>query len=187
LEADMKALVVYESMFGNTKQVASAIADGMRPWVDVDVVDAADAPAPGSDITLIVAGGPTHAFSMSRARTRADAIQRGAQRSAGAAGLREWLGAQSSVAHQRIATFDTRLAKSRHFPGSAARAAARLAHRHGHETVASPHTFWVRDTKGPLLVGELDRAREWGRELAVSAGGAAPAGTHHQINDDGPE
>ena len=165
----MKALVVYESMFGNTKQVAQAIADGMRPWFDVDVVDAADAPqAPGPDVAMVVAGGPTHALSMTRARSRADAIQRGAKRPVDAIGLREWLGRQPQTARAPIATFDTRATKGRRLPGSAAKAAARSARRHGYVSVARPQTFWVQDTQGPLVDGELDRARDWGRELATS-------------------
>jgi len=174
----MKALVVYESMFGNTEQVALAIADGMRPTIDVTVMNAAAAPpTPAEDVAVVIAGGPTHAFSMSRARTRADAIRRGASHSAGAIGLREWLDAQHPVAHHRIATFDTRATKARRFPGSAARAAARVARRHGYTTFAPPHTFWVRDTAGPLMDGELDRARDWGRELAISA-------THRRLDED---
>ena len=167
----MKALVVYESMFGNTKQIAQAIADGMRPWFDVDVVEAADAPQ-ASDVAIVVAGGPTHALSMSRARSRADAIQRGARRPVDAIGLREWLGAQPQTKRAPIATFDTRVTKARRLPGSAAKAAARAARRHGYVTVAPPHTFWVQDTQGPLVDGELDRARDWGRELATAVAAA---------------
>jgi len=63
----MKALVVYESMFGNTEQIARAIAVGLGESVDVQVAEVTDAPTkPDHEIALIVAGGPTHAFSMSR-------------------------------------------------------------------------------------------------------------------------
>ena len=71
----MKALVVYESMWGNTKQVAEANADGLQESMEVELVDVNRAPAePEPDVGLIVAGGPTHAFSMSRTNTRADAV-----------------------------------------------------------------------------------------------------------------
>src|SRR4051794_13533126 len=123
----MKALVVYESMWGNTEHVAEAIASGLRQTMDVDLVDASQAPAePGPEIALIVAGGPTHAFSMSRASTRADAASRGADHPASDPGLREWLDQLPPGHHsQRIATFDTRVDKVRHLPGSAAKAAAK--------------------------------------------------------------
>jgi flavodoxin len=61
----MKALVVYESMFGNTEQIARAVADGIGESVDVQLVEVSHAPGePDADLALIVAGGPTHAFSM---------------------------------------------------------------------------------------------------------------------------
>src|SRR5690606_25531699 len=70
----MKVLVVYESMFGNSERVAHAVADGMRPHAEVELLEVDEAPGvPGADVDLLVAGGPTHAFSMSRERTREDA------------------------------------------------------------------------------------------------------------------
>ena len=71
--------MVYESMFGNTEQVARAVAAGLGESVDVEVAEVTDAPTePDPEVALIVAGGPTHAFSMSRENTRADAINKGA-------------------------------------------------------------------------------------------------------------
>ena len=88
----MKALVVYESMFGNTKQVAQAIARGLEKSAEVELVEVSEAPPnPDVDVDLIVAGGPTHAFSMSRASTRGDAIDRGATEGEQGIGLREWI------------------------------------------------------------------------------------------------
>src|ERR671912_602557 len=88
----MKALVVFESMWGNTKQVAEAIAHGLQESMEVAMVDVSRAPAqPEPDVGLIVAGGPTHAFSMSRTNTRAGAVNRGADSGAAGLGLREWL------------------------------------------------------------------------------------------------
>ena len=164
----MRALIVYESMWGNTEQVARAVAAGLAESAEVQVVEVADAPAvPGADVDLVVAGGPTHAFSMTRASTRADAVKQGAPHPADAIGLREWLG-RLPTGHQTttVAAFDTRVTKVRHVPGSAARSAARAARRHGYESASPPHSFYVSDISGPLLEGELDRAREWGRELA---------------------
>ena len=40
----MKALVVYESMFGKTEQIARAIAVGLGESVDVQVAEVTDAP-----------------------------------------------------------------------------------------------------------------------------------------------
>jgi flavodoxin len=164
----MKALVVYESLWGNTEEVARAVADGLAVAAEVRVVEVRDAPtAVADDVDLVVAGGPTHAFSMTRANTRADALRQGATHEPGLVGLREWL-AELPTGHGTtpIATFDTRVGKVRHLPGSAARSAARAARRHGFRAAAPPHSFYVEDTPGPLLEGEIDRARTWGRELA---------------------
>jgi hypothetical protein len=168
----MKALVVYESMWGNTEQVARAIATGLGEYTDVEVVDVAETPAdPGESVALIVAGGPTHAFSMTRPSTRANAVAQGARQGAVETGLREWLDGLPSGRHtQKIATFDTRVDKVRHLPGSAAKSAAKAARRHGYTSAAAAESFYVRDVDGRLLDGELDRATAWGRRLGASLG-----------------
>jgi flavorubredoxin len=57
----MKALVVYESMFGNTRQIAEAIAAGLAESVDVAAVEVSEATAEAAEgADLLVAGGPTH-------------------------------------------------------------------------------------------------------------------------------
>jgi hypothetical protein len=63
----MNALVVYESMFGNTQKVAQAIGEGLSTEMDVDVQEVGVAPDKiGDQVTLLVVGAPTHAFSLSR-------------------------------------------------------------------------------------------------------------------------
>jgi flavodoxin len=163
----MKALVVFESLWGNTEQVARAIAAGLEESAEVEVVDVRDAPASPGDADLVVAGGPTHAFSMTRSSTREDAVKQGAPHGTGEPGLREWLAAQPRGGHHRIATFDTRVTKVQHLPGSAARSAARSARKHGYDVATDPESFYVTDLAGPLADGELDRATAWGRELAA--------------------
>ncbi len=164
-----KALVVYESMWGNTEQVARAIAAGLATSLEVEVVEVGAAPdEPGPDVDLIVAGGPTHAFSMSRPTTREDAITRGADHGRRGRGLREWLVALPSGPHaQPVATFDTRVAMMRHLPGSAARSAAKEVHRHGYPRAAEAESFYVADMAGPLVDGELERATAWGRQIGA--------------------
>lgn len=170
-KAMMKALVVYESMFGNTAQVAEAIAAGLRETMSVDVREVQDAPtAPGDDINLIVAGGPTHAFSMSRTRTRTDAIAQGATHGKVDFGLREWITGIPDERHATsLVTFDTRVSKVRHLPGSAAKGAAKTGRKHGFATHVPPESFYVDDISGPLVDGELERAIAWGRELGTLA------------------
>jgi flavodoxin len=168
-----RALVVFESMFGNTEAIARAIGDGLAASMDVEVRDVSHAPATMSEKgDLVVAGGPTHAFSMSRPSTRADAVKQGAAAERAVIGLREWLDDLPDGSHGAppLATFDTRVDKVRRLPGSAARKAVRVARAHGFATLGS-ESFYVEDTAGPLLDGELERAQDWGRRLAVRTAG----------------
>ncbi|MEV6715417.1 flavodoxin [Lentzea sp. NPDC051208] len=163
------ALVVFESMFGNTGKVAEAVAGGLRTGMVVDVVEVGSAPPVlGDDVELLVVGGPTHAFSMSRPNTRADAVKQGA--GAGTAdgiGLREWVDqvGKGSV-RPAVVAFDTKVKRPR-LPGSAARAALTRLRRAGFRALASAENFYVDGTKGPLVDGELDRARDWGAKCAA--------------------
>ena len=161
-----RALVVFESMFGNTEQVARAIADGLSARMDVEVVEIGSAPTTLNGIDLLVAGGPTHAFGLSRASTREAAARQAPNGLVSSGiGLREWLASvRGESATAVIATFDTRVRRPR-VPGSAARAAHRRLGRLGFRAVEQPKSFWVDGTTGPLAVGELERARRWGTEL----------------------
>jgi hypothetical protein len=170
----MKALVVYESMFGNTEKVAKEIAAGLSESMQVDINEVSVAPRPGSgDYDVIVVGGPTHALTMSTTRSRRDAWVRGARMGVMRVGMREWIGELAAPQAAVIAAFDTRVGSVRHLPGSAARAASRLLRRRGAGSVVSPHSFYVDKEKGPLHPGELAAARSWGRALAQLA--AKPA------------
>ena len=161
-----RALVVFESMFGDTERVARAVAQGLAQAMDVDVRRAApDVTLAGVD--LVVVGGPTHAFSMTRASTRSSAGEQGAPADiAEGPGLREWI-ASLSLAEGRppFVTFDTRIRK-RGMPGSAARSAEKALRRLGLTALVPATSFWVTGTSGPLVEGEEDRARQWGATLA---------------------
>lgn len=164
----MKALVVVESMFGNTQAVADAVAEGIRGAPgEVEVVDVSAAPPEvPEDVTLLVIGGPTHAFSMTRESTRRDALTQAhvADPAKAGTGIREWIARAAPDARVRVVTFDTRVKKA-FIPGSAAKSAARALAHHGFEHAERGETFWVEDTPGPLKPGEVERAREWGRSL----------------------
>ncbi|GGC89103.1 flavodoxin [Tersicoccus solisilvae] len=166
----MRALVVYESAFGNTHRIAEAIAAGLREQGEVTVTSVENAPRRVSaDIDLVVAGGPTHAFSMSRRSTREVAQQRGAPHADPRMGIRDWIADQRDRdRHATFAAFDTRV-PTRFTLGTAAASAARAARRRGFPT-ARPHGFRVEGYEGPLLPGELDDATEWGRRLASEYG-----------------
>jgi hypothetical protein len=175
----VRAHVVYESMFGNTEKVARAVAEELgAAGLDVSVAEVSEAPAAHDLATdLLVLGAPTHAFSLSRANTREDAVRQGAPRSRSTVGLRDWLSVahdEPPAGHVLTAAFDTRVSKVRHLPGSAAKKATRLARGARLDPALGSESFFVDDVQGPLLEGELDRARKWGRHLAeqVSTGPA---------------
>ncbi len=174
----MRALVVYESMFGNSRTVARAIVDGLRAArVDVELVNAAEAATPRGDLVeLLVVGGPTHAFSMTRHGTREDAVRQGGAAAAAGSGIREWIDQVHKGPHsEMVATFDTRVGKMRHLPGSAAKAAAKALRKVGYHTLVASESFYVDDVAGPLLDGEEERARAWGERLGATATSRAPA------------
>ena len=166
----MRALVVYESSFGNTGQVAEAVWRGLADHVEdaaLRRVDVAPTQLPPS-VELLVVGGPTQAFGMSRPSTRADAqAKAGVPLVSGpTTGVREWLH-QLEPPNRPVysATFDTRI-HSPHVPGSAAAGAWRQLSKGGFELTAEAESFWVTGLKGPLREGELERAYEWGVSLS---------------------
>jgi hypothetical protein len=164
-----RAVVVYESMFGNTRTIADAVAEGLSSRLATDIIEVGLAPTRiAQDVSLLVVGGPTHAFGLTRARTRQDAAtQADGPLVSPAGGLREWLEtAERPRTGVGAAAFDTRIDKPR-VPGSAARGAAKRLRRLGFRLVVGPESFYVSGTKGPLAPGEVERARRWAQELAA--------------------
>jgi hypothetical protein len=165
---DTRAVIVCESMFGNTRAVADAVADALSARVDrVDVFDVSSAPLTLEGVALLVVGAPTHAFGMSRPGTRKAAHDQGADAPA-ERGVREWLADVARPSQPiRAAVFDTRVRKPL-LPGSAAKAVRRRLRRLGFD-VGRPLSCAVTGTPGPLVDGELDRARRWAAALDVPA------------------
>ena len=165
----MRSIVVFESMFGNTRLVAEAIADGIGASVPVELVGVDEASSEiQPDVILLVVGGPTHAFGMSRPRTREDAMkQNGDSALSSGSGMREWLASITGGARPLGAAFDTRIDKPR-VPGSAARAAEKRLRKLGFPLVTRAESFYVSGTPGPLVEGELERARRWGETLGAA-------------------
>jgi len=161
----VKALVVYESHWGNTATIARAIAEGIGPGAQA--LSTAEAPAAGAaGADLIVAGAPllgfslpTEAMVMSLARN-----QPGAPAPADIAhpAMRAWL-AGLPAGSGRAAAFETRIWWS---PGSAAKAILGRLTSAGYRPIAKPARFIVQGRYGPLRAGEVERARQWGAVLA---------------------
>ncbi len=158
----MRALMIYDSRYGNTEQVARAITGGLRTAMEVDVRrasgigDALTGPPPD----LLLVGGPTQLHGLS-------------------ATLRGCLQAlpREALAGVPVATFDTRYRMSALVSGSAARQAAGRLREAGCHLVVEPESFFIDQDRPPEGVkrrrelehpetGELDRAAAWGRQLA---------------------
>jgi len=177
----MRAVVVYESMYGNTHLIADAIGAGLRTAFDVRVLPVSQArPEVIAGADLVVVGGPTHVHGMTRARTRQAAV-RAADKPAGGLtvepdalgpGLREWFGwlGRHPV---RGAAFDTRMHGSAALTGRAAKGIARHLREHGFDLAAEPESFLVTK-QDRLEPHEQDRAREWGTTLAAAVAQQAP-------------
>ena len=170
----MRALIVYESMVGTTRDVATAIAEGLAEYVATDAVEVGDAPLePAPEVDLLVVGGPTHVLGLTRPKTRADAATKTeAPLVSRGDGLREWLAALPPADRRRAAAFDTRI-DVRWLPGSAARGVAKRLRRRGYRLISPAHSYYVSDLTGPLADGELERARTWGRRLGFDLAAAS--------------
>lgn len=174
----MHALVIYESMYGNTHTVADAIAEGLRASGEATVVPVKDISTDlvdGAD--LLVVGSPTHVHGMTRPKTREAAVE-GAQKPGAdveldaaldihAPGLREWFDAMGPIP-QAAAAFDTRIDMPVAITGHASKGIAHRLRKHGATLLDEPTSFFV--TKDSHLeAGEAANAREWGRRLGVAA------------------
>jgi flavodoxin len=159
----MKALVVYDSVFGNTEKVAQAIGSAMASQASVEVAQAEACAAERLlGLDLLVVGSPTRGFRPTEAVT---ALLKGLT--------------AKSLKGVKVAAFDTRLsaddmesAAARFFINTGGYAAKRIADRlkkAGAELVLPPEGFYVEDTEGPLKPGELTRAAEWATRAVAAA------------------
>ncbi len=182
--AVMRVLVVHESLFGNTRAVAQAVAAGIAsalPDVDVECRSVLDLPPGAAGADLLVVGGPTHFWGVTSALSRAmellyerrirprlhPAGSTAGRRAADTAGVREWLADLPSGRGRPAAAFDTRI--ERPLTGGAAPRIGRRLRRRGYRLVAAPEAFVVERVAGPLRAGEEDRARAWGIDIATAA------------------
>lgn len=150
----MKAIVLYDSVYGNTEKVARAIAEGIG--CTARSVSSGTPDLKGLD--LLVVGSPTHGGRPTK--PVADLLGRMPD------------GALKGIS---VACFDTRndlgnegplVRKIVDFFGYAATAISKTAERKGGRALAPPEGFFVEGKEGPMKEGELERAAAWGRKLA---------------------
>ena len=155
----MKAVVVYESLWGNTAAIARAIAEGIGPEARaLSTAEAAGEALVGVD--LIVAGAPVLGFKLPT-----DQMRRGALANPGGKpprpadlsdpSMRSWLDALPA-GQGRSAAFDTQV---RGPFGKAAPTIAEALEKAGYSRLADPVGFTVAGKFGPLRKGEVSSAR----------------------------
>ncbi|MFZ0323525.1 MAG: flavodoxin domain-containing protein [Actinomycetes bacterium] len=170
----MRTLIVYESMYGRTHEIADRVADGLRSHAEVQVVpvsDATDEKVAWAD--LLVVGGPTHAHGMTSAPTRRSAAEAATKPDSALAldpdaegpGLRDWFNDLGPVTDKRAAAFDTRLDSAPVLTGRASRGITHRLRKHGFTMVGDAMSFLV-DRQTELVAGEPERAVAWGKHLA---------------------
>jgi hypothetical protein len=174
----MKALVVYESMFGNTRRIAQEVARALGTAPEVRLLHADSvAPEDLADVDLVVMGAPTHAWGLPRAATRRAASSRvvtlgGLVLEPGAdtkSGVRELLALlHEGEARAWVAAFDTRRRGPGWLTGRAAAMIASALSRLGLRELVQSESFLV-DRRDHLLPGELERAFAWGANLRHEA------------------
>jgi hypothetical protein len=191
-EKNMQMLVVYESMYGNTHEIADHIAEGLRLGGDVDVVAVAGAtPERLAAADLLVVGGPTHIHGMTtnmsrKAAVEPDAVAKGSTEDhelhvdpdAEGPGLRDWFGEMKKLDRPvKAVAFDTRIGggPSAAVTGRASKGITRRLKRHGFDVVAEPESFLVT-TENELMEGEAYRATVWAADLLASIGAAPEQG-----------
>lgn len=150
----MKALVVYESFFGNTEKVARTIGAALG-LAETKIVTAATVQLEQvQGLDLLIVGSPTRAFSASP-ETKAFLKRLPAD----------------TLKGTKVAAFDTRMKIDEKVPGIlrilsrifgfAAEPIARGLVRKGGMQVLEPAGFTVEKSEGPLHEGELERASAW--------------------------
>jgi flavodoxin I len=149
----MKALLVYDSFYGNTEKIARAIAEAITPPDEVKVLRAGEAnPSELASIDLLIVGSPTHGGRPTPV-------------------VQQFLNkvTQPSLAGINVAAFDTRATtKLAMVFGYAAGRIARNLKKKGGNLIGSPEGFFVTGTKGPLKEGELERAAGWAKGILES-------------------
>ena len=169
----MKAYVVYVSLWGNTRAIAEAVAEGIGPGAQAVPTDGLSAEEL-AQADLLVAGAPVIAFSLAsdQARDNIARSESGAPHPPDVEhpSMRAWL-EKLPHAGARAAAFETRIWWS---PRGATGDIEKRLRGAGYRVVARAAKFVVEGKYGPLRDGEVERARAWGRALATDGRPAQP-------------
>jgi flavodoxin len=155
----MKALVVYDSVFGNTEKVAQSIGQALSAQAKVQTLHVGDVkPEHLAGLDALVVGSPTRAFSPTPA-------------------IKDWLRSlpSNALTGVEVTAFDTRMDPKEvgsailtvmvNIFGYAAKPIGDKLVKKGGMLKVAPEGFVVEGKEGPLREGQLERAANWAREL----------------------
>jgi len=155
----VQALVIYDSVFGNTEKIAQSIATGLRTAHETQCLRAGSVSVVQiTSVDIIVMGSPTRSFRATPAtHSVLDSIP------------------SAALQGKKVAAFDTRLLMTgvkgllfRKIIDKGGYAAPIIASEMQSKagTLSLPaEGFFVKGEEGPLVDGELERASDWGRKL----------------------
>ena len=159
----MKALVVYDSVFGNTEQIAQAIGNALGSQKDVEILGVGNVKLEQlTGLKLLIVGSPTRQF-------RPTAVINKLLKRIPKNGFKG----------VKVAAFDTRftmsvIEESRILPffvrlfGYAAKPISDRLKKKGGEQIIPPEGFFVERVEGPLKEGELERAADWAKQIIAT-------------------
>lgn len=146
----MKAVVVYDSTYGNTEILAGSIGRVLQAHLSAQVIPVAVADRLDLQAgDVLVVGCPTQVHSATPA-------------------LRAWLKGfeRGSLRGVKAAAFDTRYRKAEWLTGMAAHKIDRELRRAGATMLVPAESFFVSSAKPPMLEeGEMDRVMTWAEAL----------------------
>jgi flavodoxin len=162
----VKALIIYDSVFGNTEKIARAIGGALGSADEIALMRAGEVRSnPFAGLDLLIVGSPTRGFQPTEA-------------------TKNLLGSLPSITGVRTAAFDTRMAFTGiqkfamnvfakpfgYSEGYASTPIAQSLNEKGGISVVPPEGFFVKASEGPLKEGELERAAEWARQILEKMG-----------------
>jgi len=158
-DKENKALVVYDSLFGNTKKIAEAITEGLSNQYDSRLMSVKDIKITDiNSIKLLILGSPTHGGRYSEA-------------------VKDFFASLQDNSLQGIKafSFDTSIPAGdkgwfvrlliKMFGYAAPRISKELSKKGA--VAGGSETFWVLDREGPLKDGETERARSWSTGIVL--------------------
>lgn len=141
----MKALVVYDSNFGNTKLIAEEVAENLGN--DVRTLSVREFNAKDMvGIELLVLGSPINGWNATATTMKVlDRFK------------------EHDFDGVKFSTFDTRVKLFIH--GDAKDKLAEAIAEKGGELIAEPREFYVTGRVGPLFAGEIESAAQWANQI----------------------